>query len=117
VPNQRGRNKEEMEWEEEEEEEAELGMGSTISFIPANLQHSIAASRVLSRTVSVKGIDMALTQEPWYCKGCIRGLNVPGYTLFSVSGMDRPCACILTTNEMAWMLPGFSHRDLVAVLT
>ena len=36
---------------------------STVSFIPANLQHSIAASRVLSRTVSVKGINMALIQE------------------------------------------------------
>ena len=31
-----------------------------ISFIQANLQHSIAASRILSRTVSVKEIDMAL---------------------------------------------------------
>jgi len=38
-------------------------MASTVSFIQANLQHSIAASRVLSRTVSVKGIDMALIQE------------------------------------------------------
>jgi len=52
-------------------------MVSTISFIQANMQHSIAASRVLSRTVSVKGIDMALIQEPWYRKGHIRGLNIP----------------------------------------
>jgi len=41
-----------------------LDMESTISFIQANLQHGIAASRVLSRTVSVKGTDMALIQEP-----------------------------------------------------
>jgi len=34
-------------------------MVSTISFIQANLQHSIAASRIITRTVSVKGIDMA----------------------------------------------------------
>jgi hypothetical protein len=39
-------------------------MVSTISFIEDNLQHSVAASGVLSRTVSVKGIDMALVQEP-----------------------------------------------------
>jgi hypothetical protein len=56
-------------------------MVSTISFIQANVQHSIAASRVLSRTVSVKGIDMALIQEMWYHEGCIRGLNIPGYTV------------------------------------
>jgi hypothetical protein len=36
-----------------EEEEANL-MVSTLSFIQANLQHSIAASRVLTRTVSGK---------------------------------------------------------------
>jgi hypothetical protein len=59
---------------------------------------------------------MALIQELWYHGDCIRGLNIPGYTLFSVNGTDRPQACILTRNETAWMLPGFSCRDLVAVL-
>jgi hypothetical protein len=65
-------------------------MVSTISFIQANLQHSIAASRILTGTVGSKGIDMALIQEPWYRDGCIRGLNIPGYSLFSVNGADRP---------------------------
>jgi hypothetical protein len=69
-----------------EEEEAEYVMVSTISFIQANLQHSIAASRILARTVGVKGIDMALIQEPWYRGDCIRALNIPGYTLFSAKG-------------------------------
>jgi len=45
---------------EEEEEETESDIISTISFIQANMQHSIAASRVISWTVSVKVIDMAL---------------------------------------------------------
>jgi hypothetical protein len=49
---------------------------STISFIQANLQHSIAASRVLTRTVVVKGIDMVLIQETWYRDGRIMGLNI-----------------------------------------
>jgi len=40
-------------------------MVSNISFIQANLQHSIAASRVLTRRVNVEGIDMALIKEPW----------------------------------------------------
>jgi len=102
--------------EEAEEEEAELGSVSTLSFIQANLQHSIAASRIISRAVMVKGIDMALIQEPWYREDHVIGLNIPGYTLFHASGIDRPRACILTRNETAWILPGFSCRDLVAVL-
>ena len=40
---------------QEEEEEAEQVMVSTISFIQANLQHSIAASGILTRTVCIKG--------------------------------------------------------------
>jgi hypothetical protein len=59
---------------------------------------------------------MALIQEPWYCENCIRGLTVPGYTLYSYGGTDRPRACILARNMDLWMLPGFSCRDLVAVL-
>jgi hypothetical protein len=95
---------------------AKYNMVSTISFIQANLQHSIAASRILTRTAGVKGIDVALIQEPWYRENCIRGLNLPGYTLFSAQGTERPQACILTQDKTAWMLPGFSCRDLVAVL-
>jgi len=76
----------------------------------------IKLTRILTRTVGAKGIDMALIQELRYRGGCIRGLNIPGYTLFSLNGIDRPRACILTRNETAWMLPGFSFRDLVAVL-
>jgi hypothetical protein len=91
-------------------------MVSTISFIQANLQHSTAASRILARTVSMKGIYMALIQEPWYCENCIKGLNIPGYTLYSAGGTDRPRACILVGSMTSWMLPGFSCRDLVAVL-
>jgi hypothetical protein len=49
-------------------------MVSTISFIQANLQHSIAASRILTGTVGGKGIDMALIQEPWFRDSSIRGL-------------------------------------------
>jgi hypothetical protein len=56
-------------------------MVSTISFIQANLQHSIAASGILTKAIGSKGIDMALIQALWYREGCIRGLNIPGYTL------------------------------------
>ena len=67
--------------EEEGKEEAEYVMVSTISFIQTNLRHSIAASRILTRMVGVKGMDMALLQEPWYRRSCIRDLNIPGYTV------------------------------------
>jgi hypothetical protein len=115
VLNQKGRSRK-GEKDEQEEEEDELDMVSTISFIQANLQHSIAASRVFTRTVSIKGIHMALIQGLWYCEDCIRGLNIQGYTLYSAGGTDRPRACILDSNSTNWMLSGFSCRDLVAVL-
>jgi hypothetical protein len=91
-------------------------MVSTISFIQANLQHNIAASRIFTRTISGKGIDMSLIQEPWYHDNCIRGLNIPGYTLYPTGGKDRPRACILARNVDIWVLPGLCCRDLVAVL-
>jgi hypothetical protein len=55
-------------------------MVSSLTFIQANMQHSIFASRIFARTVSGKGIDVALIQEPWYRE---RGLNILGYTLHS----------------------------------
>jgi hypothetical protein len=91
-------------------------MVSTITFIQANLPHGIAASSILTRTVGSKGIDMALIQEPWYREACIRGLNLPGYTLYSAGGKEIPRACILARNMNILVLPGFSCRDLVAVL-
>ena len=59
---------------------------------------------------------MALIQEPWYREDCIRGLNIPGHTLYSEGGKDRPRACILARNMNIWVLSGFSCRDLIAVL-
>jgi len=82
-------------------------MVSTISFIQANLQHSIAASGIFTRTVGDKGTDMALIQETWYHEDCIRGLNIPGYTLNSAGGKNRPRARILARNMNIWVLLGF----------
>ena len=53
-------------------------MVSNISFVQANLQHSIVASGVFTRRAGLKGIDMALVQEQWYREDCIRGLNIAG---------------------------------------
>jgi hypothetical protein len=91
-------------------------MVSNISFIQANLQHSTAASRILTRAVGVGGIDFALIQEPWYQENCVSGLNIPGYTLYSARGKDRPRAYVLGRDMNIWELQGFSYRHLVAVL-
>ena len=91
-------------------------MVSTISLVQINLQHSIAASGILTRTVGDRRIDLALIQKPWYRDGCVSGLGIPGYTPYSVRGKDRSRACILARNMNIWKLPGFSCRDLVAVL-
>jgi hypothetical protein len=89
---------------------------STIDFIQANLQHSIAASNILSRIVSAKRIYMALIQGSMYRGKCLRGLSVPGYTLYYAGGTDRPRSCILARNMDICILTRFSFRDLVAVL-
>jgi len=53
-------------------------MVSTITFIQVNLQHSIAASGILTR-IGVTGVDMALIQEPWSRDGYVSGLGMyPG---------------------------------------
>jgi hypothetical protein len=46
---------------EEEQEKVNL-MVNTLSIIKANLQHSIAASRILTGTVSGNGIDVTDTR-------------------------------------------------------
>jgi hypothetical protein len=56
---------------------------------------------------------MALIQEPQYHEGHIMGLNIPGYTLFCMSGIERSRACILAKNMNIWMLLGLSYRYLV----
>ena len=43
-------------------------------------------------------------------------VNIPGYTRYSVGGKDRPRAGIIARNMNIWVLPGFSCRELVAIL-
>ena len=65
------------------------------------MQHSIAASRVLSRMVSVKRNGHGTNTGTVVPRGHIRVLNIPVYTLFSMSGIERPRTCILMRNETA----------------
>jgi hypothetical protein len=89
---------------------------STISFIQVNFQRSFAASGILTRVIRVKGIHLALIKGPSYRDECVSGLNIPGYTLYSVRGNDRSRACILGKDMDIRELQDFSSRDLVAVL-
>ena len=58
--------------EERQLEEGPIGdMVRTNLFILTNLQHSVADSTILSRTAVLKGMDIALIQEPSYFKGRI----------------------------------------------
>jgi hypothetical protein len=61
-------------------------MVSNISLIQANMQHSIATSRVPSRTVSVKGIDMALNTGTVVLQGPYYGPEYSTIYLFYASG-------------------------------
>ena len=65
-------------------EVAESVMVSTISFIQAKLQHSIASSRVLTGTAVLKGIDMALIRERWCREG--RSIGPIHSLVFSLEG-------------------------------
>jgi hypothetical protein len=85
-------------------------------FNQAYLQHSFTASRIFTRPISVKGIDIERTQEPWFRENRVRGLNIPRYNLYSEDATDRPRTCILVGGMTSLLLPGFSSRDLVAVL-
>jgi hypothetical protein len=71
---------------------------------------------VFTRTGVFKPIGVAQIQESWYHEGRIMGINMQVYTLYCRRGIDRPTACILARNMNIWVLPGFSSRDLVAVL-
>jgi hypothetical protein len=61
---------------------------------------------------ALKRIGMAPIQEPWVREGRLKSLNITGYILFCVGGIDRPTGRILERNML--MLPGCSSRYLVA---
>ena len=50
-------------------------MVSTISFVQANFQHSIAASWILTRTIGIKGIDMCTDTGAVVSWGLYQGLE------------------------------------------
>lgn len=97
-----GKKKEKRE-EKKDEEDAEHAVMRTISFIHAIQRYNIAASKILTKTVVVEGINMALIQEQWCREDRIMGLNISGYTLFSASGIHRLRVCFLVRTVNSWI--------------
>ncbi|KAG8239717.1 hypothetical protein J437_LFUL019155 [Ladona fulva] len=82
----------------------------------ANLQHRRTATGVLEEILSRCKIKVALIQEPWCCKGRIRGLNLRGGQIISCTFADRPRACIYVNGVDAMPLPQLSTMDLAAAV-
>jgi hypothetical protein len=86
-------------------------MMSNITFIQANLQHSIAASRVLSRTVSVKGIDIAVSRGLYQGPEYSRIYPVlRGWSLEILSRGNEPTFCSGGRLEVVAFTPGSLRR-------
>jgi hypothetical protein len=82
--------------------------------LQVNLHYSRAASATLC--VAMKTCDVALIQEPWTCKGVIRGLKEAGGELIYSRSTLTPRTCILIKKGFK-ILPLMIHcsRDLTAV--
>ncbi|KAG5865361.1 hypothetical protein JTB14_017561 [Gonioctena quinquepunctata] len=81
----------------------------------ANIQYGRASTALLCRRLRELDINISLIQEPWAYQGEIRGIGIAGGSLFYCTSGARPRACIHAKNVDATLLPGFCHRDLVAV--
>ncbi|KAG5868887.1 hypothetical protein JTB14_012643 [Gonioctena quinquepunctata] len=81
----------------------------------ANIQHRRASTALLCRRFRELHINISLIQKPWANQGKIRGMGQAGLSLFYCISEAIPRVCIQAKNVDATLLPGFCHRDLVAV--
>ena len=88
-------------------------MDSGLKFIQINLQHSKAATALLSRQHAVGHSDISLIQEPWLNRGLVKGLGSGGRLFYSSE--NNPRACILVAKHVKAALTSFCSRDIVAV--
>ena len=81
-----------------------------------NLQHCQAASYNLCNELGSLQTYIAMVQEPWICRGTIKGSPPTANKHVGVGRQGRPRACIYTsTNLDTWMLPQYSNADIVTV--
>ncbi|KAG5898455.1 hypothetical protein JTB14_015464 [Gonioctena quinquepunctata] len=75
-------------------------------------QHSTRSLRaLLCRRLRELDINISLIQEPWAYQGKIRGMA----KLYYCTSEARPTVCIHAKGVDATQMPGFCHRDLVAM--
>lgn len=61
-------------------------------------------------------IDIALIQEPWQWNGKIKGLQVPGFSIFSAATNNKVRTCVVVNNNLnAFFLSNLSCCDLTAI--
>ena len=59
---------------------------------------------------------IAMVQEPWLCRGAIKGSPPAAVKHIGVGRQGRPRSCIYTSKDIdAWMLPKYSNADVVTV--
>ena len=92
-------------------------MNSTkLHYWQINLQHCQAASYNLCKELGRLHTYIAMVQEPWICKGTIKGSPSTATKHVGVGKQGRPRACIYTSGDLnAWMLPKYSNADVVTV--
>jgi len=57
-----------------------------------------------------------MVQEPWICRGVIKGTPQTANKHIGVGRRGRPRACIYTSADLdTWMLPQYSNADVVTI--
>ena len=81
-----------------------------------NLQHCQAASYNLCDELDSLQTYIVLVQEPWICRGTIKGSPPTANKYIGVGRQGKPRACIYTSKDLdAWMLPQYSNADVVTI--
>ena len=81
-----------------------------------NLQHCQAASYNLCDELDSLQTYIVLVQEPWICRGTIKGSPPTANKYIGVGRQGKPRACIYTSKDLdAWMLPQYSIADFVTI--
>ena len=81
-----------------------------------NLQHCQAASYNLCNELRNLQTYIVMVQEPWICRGTIKGSPPSANRYVGVGRGGRPRACIYTSKDLdTWLLPQYSNADIVTV--
>ena len=81
-----------------------------------NLQHSKAASAVLTSRFICDNIDLVLFQEPWVNGGSVRGLSTKvSKSIYDTTHMRPRCGIMIKNGINFLVITEFCRQDIVAV--